>query len=210
MRFPAWKVDWAGLRTHAIWLSIWLIFYLVWGQWKWRTAEFGSPEWQLDNLGHALGGFLGAINAIYELWYFFPFLYYERSTLRKIVIYLVIPAVILIFAAIWEVGEMLHDFQDYAVQAQKGGEDTTFDIFLAVLLSYPGLFTAHWLNKFLEKFSSATTKLQELTKRAKKLRGDEELLKEEKKELKREYRELRRSQIKNVPPTLWQTFKDVL
>lgn len=211
-----WKeIEWSGVFAHLSWLAVWYGFYLVWGRFKWRTAEYGSPEWMFDNLGHALGGFIGGFQGMYELWYFFPFLYYDRGrVLRCFSIYVVIPAAVIFAALCFEVGEMIHDFQGYAIQAQKGGADTTIDIALAFFFAYPGIAAWYFYNKIRERirkrWSSKVNldKIDELKARARILREKEVGIKDEWRELRREWRLLLREQAKDIPPNISESLKE--
>lgn len=210
-----WKrrIDWPGVRAHLFWLAVWGIVYFIWGQWKWRTAEFGSPEWMFDNVGHALGGILGGANGIYTLWYFFPFLYYERGRiLRGLVIYVVVPMVVGFCAIGFELGEMAHDFQNYSTQLQKGGADTTIDIILAIVFAYSGVALWHGYNWVRKRWSSeaAQEKITEFKMQIGLLREKEKQIKEERRELVRGYRVLTRVQTKEVPPNVLAELKDAL
>lgn len=211
------KIDWVGIGAHIFWLALWLGFYLVWGKFKWRTAEFGSPEWMFDNIGHALGGLAGGFQGMYELWYFFPFLYYERGrALRWFAIYIVIPAVVSLLAWGFEFGEMYHDFLDYAIQAQKGGADTTIDVGLAIVFSYTGIAAWHLYNRIKEKirrqWSSAAIqdRINELMTRGKVLHEKENGIKDDRRELVRELRSIRRLQVKDIPPNIWTALKETI
>lgn len=208
-------IDWSGLLGHLFWLSIWYGFYLVWGKFKWRTAEYGSPEWMFDNYGHALGGFIGGFQGMYELWYFFPFLYYDRGrVLWWFAIFIVIPAIVICGALGFEVGEMIYDFQQYAIQAQKGGADTTIDITLAFVFAYPGIVAWYIYHKLKEcvrrRWSPKVNldKICELKTRAKILREKEEEIKDERRELRREWRLLLREQVKAIPPNIMESLKE--
>ncbi len=208
-----WKIDWPGVRAQLFWLAIWAIVYLTWGHWKYRTAEFGSPEWMFDNIGHALGGILGGANGMYTLWYLFPFLYYERGrTLRWLVIYIVVPMVVGFLAIVFEGIEMAHDFQNYSTQLQKGGADTTIDIILAIVFAYAGVALWHGYSWIRKRWSSEATqeKIAELKMRIGLLREKEKQIKEERRELVREYRALTRAQTKEITPGVITELKDAL
>lgn len=200
-----WR-DWRGALIHTGWILMWYGFYFIWGPWKWRTAEFGTPEWMWDNYGHILGGFFGTFHCIYELRYFFPTLFLMQGRrgiiIRRLMLYAAVPIVVFVVALLWELSEMAHDFQDYAVQAQKGGADTTIDIALAMifcglaLLVHKRFFSS--VNKLLPLDSN---KLAELEERAEALRIERD-------DLNREIRELKRSQLKELTPAWLKKYKE--
>lgn len=196
------RIDWIGIAMHTGWLFFWLIFYFIWGKWKWRTAAFGTPEWMFDNIGHAIFGIVIALNLLYEISYFFPAALL-RPAKRALIRYAFTPAVAIIFAAFWEVGEMIHDFGGYAVQAQKGGADTTIDILITFFASFIGVLF-HSLSKDLfDRLRSEETEMDEL-----QIRVDE--WDAEGKELAREIKAFRRRRRKELPPALWNKVRDLL
>jgi len=199
-----WR-DWRGVTIHLAWILMWYGFYFIWGPWKWRTAAFGTPEWMWDNYGHILGGFLGTFHCIYELRYFFPTLFLMKGQrgiiIRRLMLYAAVPIVVFVVALLWELSEMAHDFQEYAIQAQKGGADTTIDIALAMIFCCLALLVHSHFFSFYRKLSLDSNKIEELEERADALRI-------ERNDLITEIRELKRSQLKELTPALIKKLKE--
>lgn len=181
------KMDWTTVSAHIFWVGVWSVFYLMWGNWFWTTAEFGSPEWMRDNYGHALAGFAIAWNGIYEIRLFFPNYYLCH---RRTVLYLMAPFLVLLAATVWEFREALLDANSSTIRAQMGGPDTTYDIVITLLAGLVGIFFYRLYDRFTS--NPDEVKKQEFLARA-------EALSEEKKHLNRTLRALRRDDIKEIP-----------
>ena len=196
---PKKRIDWVAMGMHLFWVLFWASFIFIWGFWKWRTAEFGGPEWIFDNYGHALATFAGAVNLIYEIQYFWPTaLSSARPIKRASILWAVVPSVILVLAVVWEGFEAYHDLRSLLIKAQKGDLDTTVDILLAIPFSYLGvLIRTGWdsLVSYRNPKIALDTMLEEYFLRRK-------ALKEEKRELRllgRKIRALRHEQAKELP-----------
>ena len=198
------KVDWVAIRNHVILLIVCACFYFIWGQWKWRTAEFGTQEWWFDNLGHTIGGVIIARQLLYEVEYFFPTVIYRR-VLTWAIPYLIIPAAALLLALGWETGEMYHDYPWYALQqAQKGGADTTIDIIITVFFAYGTILIKRQLvDRLREKLHPDETKEIELRARIAVWHEDGIAI-------KRELRLLHRMRSKDLRRKFWDSAKEFL
>lgn len=197
-----WRVDWVGLGEHAVWLAYWATVIFIWGYWKWRTAEFGSPEWWFDALAHALFSTTGAVNLIYEINYFRPTALYGHPVKRALILHAVVPLVIIGFAVGWEGVEAYHDQRSVNIIAQKGDPDTTIDIALALPFSYLGVLTYKGYHSYRRRRNPSLA----LEEKIAELRARRNEWKKEGKALKREIRQLERETGRKQ---LWRDAKDV-
>lgn len=203
-----WR-DWRGAKIHIIIIFLWYGLWYFWGPWKWRPAEFRSPEWMWDNYGHIAGGFLGTIHCIYDLRYFFPILFLTRgrpgTIIRRLTLYAAVPVVIFAFAFGWEFWEMLRDWLETGVRAQMGNPDTIIDIALALISCGIVLLVQKPLLSLIDKLTLIETnelnQLKELEMRAETLRS-------ERNDLIRDIRELKRAQFKELTPAWLKRFKE--
>ncbi|QQG45309.1 MAG: CDP-alcohol phosphatidyltransferase family protein [Candidatus Sungiibacteriota bacterium] len=196
---PSIKTDWVGIIGHAVWIFFWGGFYLIWGYWKWHTAEFGSPEWMFDNIAHALFAFAGSINLIYEINYFRPAALSTSPIRRAFIIWAVVPLVIIILAVLWELGEAYHDARRLTLaQLQKGDPDTTIDILIAVFFSFLGVWAYSLFRSYRVRKNpnvALETKIAEYSIR----RGSWKEEKRTLRALRREIIILQREQTKELP-----------
>ncbi|OHA00199.1 MAG: hypothetical protein A3C07_00100 [Candidatus Sungbacteria bacterium RIFCSPHIGHO2_02_FULL_47_11] len=194
------KIDWIAFAYRAFWLFVWAGFVLVWGRILWTTAEFGSPEWMLDNYGHALAGIIIATQSNYEIFFFFPKASYHPIK-RRMILWAVIPLIVFALASAWEVSEMIRDFAGGAVQAQKGGPDTTLDIIITVMGGCLGLALIYLHGRWKKRRDSEEE--DEFSARV-------EAWREEGKELNQEIRTHQRLPIKKLQGRFIQIVKDFL
>lgn len=197
------KFDWIGLGGHVLWLIFWTTAVFIWGYWKWRTIEFGSPEWWFDNIAHILLPFAGSVNLIYEINYFRPTALFTSTIKRAFLLWSAVPLVIICLAIAWEGGEAYHDARPFTIiQAQKGDPDTTVDILLAIPSSYFGV----WIYTLFSSYRMRRNPKRALVARTAEYFARRRAWKQEKRELfamKREIIILRRKQTRELPPLIF-------
>jgi hypothetical protein len=136
-------MKWLNDRKDFGWIIFWLLFILIWGVESPPTLELFGPAWWMDETGHAVFGFFGAM-ALHHFYRkyspqgeFHSHNPREQKYVREFVI-----SRILYLGVGWEILEAVWDrllqpdWFNWLTQAQKGSLDTTIDIAINLIFAW--------------------------------------------------------------------------
>ncbi|MBI2039140.1 MAG: hypothetical protein HYT22_02600 [Candidatus Niyogibacteria bacterium] len=112
-------------------LLFWITYLYIWTQ-GWADSELFDSQWRFDAIGHAAGGFFGALSFLYL---------FRRYSVKGIFniagglfMSVSIIGIITISGVLWEAIELIWDwvlqpnYFEWLAKAQKNSADTTIDI----------------------------------------------------------------------------------